>query len=121
MEKNWINDIINFVTKAIENRFRIECMSGSKEYYRFMVEKDNQDDVTILITSFNKNYDLKIITRKGTLYQPIKVTQRDIIALDALSLDITEYNTSMAVLEFENFFNDESSKVMNIDDLDNED
>lgn len=121
MEKNWINDIIEFISKAIENRFSIECASDSNQYYKFEVTKDNQDNVIIFISHFDGNYTLSIITRKGEIHQSIKVTPRDIVALDGLVLDIKEYGTSMAVSEFENFFNDESSKVMNIDDLDNED
>lgn len=121
MEKNWIEEIKEFVRKAMNKGFRIKAyhilMGGKdKDYYEIRIFKESSV-VEFTIEPTNLCLD----TSKGEAHFDLTLSKRDLLELDAMILSIEEYNEDMAFSDFNNFFGDEENKVVNINDLDNDD
>jgi hypothetical protein len=121
MEKNWIEEIKEFVRKAMNKGFRVRAyntlMGGNtKDYYEIRIFKGNS-----VIEFTIKPTKLCLDTSKGTAHFDLTLSKRDLLELDAMILSIEEYNEDMAISDFNNFFGEDNSKPTTIDDLDNED
>ena len=123
MEKNWIKDVIEFVRKAMNKGLLIKgykcsfCIEENKlvEYYDISIE----DEIAFRFYKENGKFELE--TPKGRYKSILNLTKRDFIELDSLVLSIEEYSEDMAISEFNNYFGEEENKVVNINDLDNDD
>ena len=121
MEKNWIKEIIEFVHKAMNKGLRIRSyhtlMEGdSRDYYEIRIFKESSV-VEFIIEPTN----LCLSTSKGIAHFDLTLSKRDLLELNAMLLSIEEYNEDMAISDFNNFFGEEENKVVNINDLDNDD
>ena len=121
MEKNWIEEIREFVRKAMNKGLRIIAYhttmgDDSRDYYEIRVYKENSVIEFIVEPSI-----ITLETKKGTAHFDLTLSKRDFLELDAMVLTIEEYNEDMAISDFNNFFGDEENKVVNINDLDNDD
>lgn len=121
MEKNWIEEIKEFIRKAMNKGLKIRN-------YRYTENDDNTiyyeinifcNNLAIRIT-INKE-EICIETPNGYANFNINLTKRDLLEIDAMMLSIEEYNEDMALTEFNNFFGEEENKVVNINNLDNDD
>lgn len=120
MEKNWIEEIIEFIRKAMNKGFKIVSYKSNLNDGRLIYEyfiNNNSSEIRIGIIGDS----LSIKTPTGMLNVNINLTKRDYLELDALLLSVEEYNEDMAISEFNNFFGEEENKVVNINDLDNDD
>ena len=114
MEKNWIEEIKEFLRKAMNKGLRTKAYRTS-DYYDFRVIGDSILEFTV------EPSRITLETKKGTAYFDKDLSKRDFLELDAMVLTIEEYNEDMALSDFNNFFGDEENKVVNINDLDNDD
>ena len=121
MEKNWIEEIKEFLRKAMNEGLRIKgyhtlFRDDNIDYYEIIVFKDN------LVIEFRvKPSKICLETPKGEVHFDVTLSKRDLLELDEMILSIEEYNEDMAISDFNNFFGDEENKVVNINDLDNDD
>ena len=121
MEKNWIKEIREFVRKAMNKGLRTVAYhtlmgNDSRDYYEIRIFKEGS------IVEFTiEPTNLCLDTSKGTAHFDLTLSKRDLLELDAMILTIEEYNEDMAISDFNNFFGDEENKVVNINDLDNDD
>ena len=120
MEKNWIDEIREFVRKAMNKGLLIDAYKGNTPWkedcsiYNFDIEHK------VCITFHVWNNSLRIATEHGDLKVTYKLSKRDELELDALILSVEEYKEDMAMSEFNSFFN-EMDKPTDINDLDNDD
>ena len=120
MEKNWIEEIKEFLRKAMNkglkiNAYHILVGDDSTDYYNFRVIGDS------IIEFIIEPSIITLETKKGTAHFDKDLSKRDFLELDAMILTIEEYNEDMAISDFNNFFGEEENKVVNINDLDNDD
>ena len=120
MEKNWIEEIKEFLRKAMNKGLKINAYhtlvgDDSTDYYEFRVIGDS------IIEFIIEPSRITLETKKGTAYFDKDLSKRDFLELDAMVLTIEEYNEDMAISDFSNFFGEEENKVVNINDLDNDD
>lgn len=119
--ENWIEKIKEFIRKAMNKGLRIVAYhtlmgDDSRDYYGIRVSKESS------VVEFTvEPTNLCLSTSKGIAYFDLTLSKRDLLELDALILSIEEYNEDMALSDFNNFFGDEENKVVNINDLDNDD
>ena len=120
MEKNWIEEIKEFVRKAMNKGLFINAYQGTthleedSKTYNFDIEHK------VCITFYVWDNSLRIATEHGYLNVTHELSKRDELELDALILSIEEYREDMAMSEFNSFFN-EIDKPTDINDLDNDD
>ena len=119
MEKNWIEEIKEFLRKAMNKGLRIVAYhtlvgDDSIDYYEFRVTGDSILEFTV------EPSRITLETKKGIAYFDKDLSKRDFLELDAMILTIEEYNEDMAISDFNTFFGEEN-KVVNINDLDNDD
>ena len=121
MEKNWIEEIKEFIRKAMNKGLKIQ------KYYYIIDEKKRNTYYYRIYKNNDFNIDISIepstiilTTPKGRAHFNVNLTKRDFLELDAMSLSIEEYNEDMAISEFENFFEEEQNPV-SIDDLNDDD
>lgn len=120
MEKNWIEEIKEFLRKAMNKGLKINAYhtlvgDDSIDYYEFRVIKDS------IIEFIIEPSRITLETTKGIAYFDKDLSKRDFLELDAMVLTIEEYNEDMALSDFNNFFGEEENKIVNINDLDNDD
>lgn len=120
MEKNWIEEIKEFLRKAMNKGFKISAYHtlvgyNNIDYYDFRVVGNSEIEFII------EPSKIILETKKGTAYFDKDLSKRDFLELDAMVLTIEEYNEDMAISDFNNFFGEEENKVVNINDLDNDD
>ena len=120
MEKNWIDEIREFIRKAMNEGLRVRAYNtliGEEniKHYEIRVFKENSIIGFTIETS-----KIRIETPKGELYTDVYLSKRDLLELDAIILSIEEYNSDMALTEFENFFKKDENKPKDINDLDND-
>jgi hypothetical protein len=111
-----INNIIEFIHTAMGKNLDIQVAEYPKGT-DYSVSHDDMD-IYFYITDefFSVNgYD------KGYLRIPYKLTDRDKIDLQALALDIKEYNEDKAINLFNDFFNFIPQTPASIDNLDDDD
>ena len=121
MEKNWIEEIKEFIRKAMNKGLRIRSYYNTfggdcDGYYEIRIFKE--DSVIEFIIEPSK---IRIETPKGEAYFDINLTKRDLLELDAMILSIEEYNEDMAISEFKNFFNEEETKIIDVNELNDDD
>ena len=115
-----INSIIEFVHNAMHHNMYV-----SKEFYDFEDSQEwyfyinnGKDYIRHIIKKTSKKDSIMIKSHTGTLVLNITLSDRDILDLNTLSLDIKEYREDKALSEFNNFFSNIEEKPTNIDDLD---
>lgn len=120
MEKNWIDEIREFVRKAMNKGLLINAYKGTTPWednsktYNFDIEHK------VCITFYVWDNSLRITTEHGYLKVTCELSKRDELELDALILSVEDYREDMAMSEFNSFFN-EMDKPTDINDLDNDD
>ena len=130
MEKNWIEKIKEFVRKAMNEGYSITANKRERTEY-FIYEDAINSDLTIGIEKpkgyiyiyfdFEDNLLHIRAIKGGRKNIKLEYTDRDKLEIEALRLSIEEYREDIALSEFNNFFGDEENKVVNINDLDNDD
>ncbi len=110
-----INAIINFVHEAIHHN--MEVYIPSFRCYKYAFNIDTAKDSIKLFIDDKENKIIISSGDKGHISVDISISARDIIDLEALVLDIKEYNEEKALNCFNNFFNNLVEKPTNIDDL----
>lgn len=118
-----INSIIEFVHNAMHHN-----MGVSKDFYDF---KDSQewyfyvdngkDYIRHIIKKNPKRDSITIESHDGTLVLDITLSDRDVLDLNTLNLDIKEYNEEKALSILNNFFTDVEDKPTSVDDLNDDD
>jgi len=112
-----LNDIINFIQKAI-NKY--------KEISSYDYETDNHEEISFYVEPISiciypkSNY----FTIRGHKYEYLKVkhefTEREILEFKNLVLSVNELNATRAENLFKNFFIEDANKPADIYDLDDE-
>ena len=123
MEKNWIKEVRDFLNKAMNKGLKTEAYhyhNTDTEYYKFHIYNDKYGYIRL---EFAENPGkVYINTPRGNTSYDINLSKRDLLELDAVVLSVEEYCEDMAIYEFEHFFSeDDSNKVTDINDLDNDD
>ena len=116
MEKtNWIEKIKEAIRVAMNKGLAIEGKYHQElQYYFFTIE--GGFEFFVYLSS------ISIHTKKGHLSEEYSITDREDLELKALTLSIKEYNEDMAISEFEEFISGKNEeKIVNINDLDNDD
>lgn len=110
-----INIIIEFVHKAMV--FNLPVYSRYGADYGFDIE--NGENMLTILIKLNK---IEIFTEQnGFIVVQNSLTDRDKLDLEALKLDIKEYNEEKALNIFNNFFADTIDKPTSVDDLNDDD
>jgi hypothetical protein len=120
MEKNWIEEIKEFIRKAMNQGLRTRAFYNTfgddcDGIYEISVFRDNS-----VIEFMIEPSRIRIETPKGEAYFDTNLTKRDLLELDAMILSIEEYNEDMAISEFKNFFNEET-KIIDVNELNDDD
>lgn len=111
-----ISNIIEFIHTAMGKNLNIqvaECPEGTDYHV-------SHDDVDIFFYVTNEYFTVNGYD-KGYLHILYKLTDRDKIDIQALNLDIKEYNEDKAVNLFNDFFNCIPQTPASIDNLDDDD
>ena len=115
-----INSIIEFVHNAMHYNMRVNIdfydFEDSQEWYFYI--DNGKDYIRHIIKKTFKGDSIMIESHTGTLFLDITLSERDVLDLKTLSLDIKEYGEDKALSEFNNFFSNIEEKPTNIDDLD---
>lgn len=112
-----ISNIIEFIHTAMNNNLEVSVSGFITYKYGFEVINDDiqirflMDDDCIVISTYEQGY-LNIDTN---------LTERDKLDLEALKLDIKEYNEEKAINLFNDFFNYVPQTPASIDNLDDDD
>ena len=119
MERNWIEEIREFIRKAMNKGFRIKSyhilLDDNKNYYDIRVSKDD-----LVIKFAIDSSKIRLETSKGEACFDVTLSKRDFLDLDTIMLSVEEYNEDMAISEFEEFISDKKEKITSINDLDND-
>ena len=115
-----INSIIEFVHNAMHHNMRVSKdfydFEDSQEWYFYVDNGKNY--IRPIIKKTIKGDSIMIESNTGILVLDITLSDRDILDLNSLSLDIKEYREDKTLSEFNNFFSNIEEKPTNIDDLD---
>ena len=119
MEKNWIEEIKEFIRKAMNEGLSI---------YKYK-DEDHYDIRIIRNNSLNEMFEITIredhismsTPNSGFVVIEVELSKRNKLELDAVMLSIEEYKEDVAITEFNNFFKDEDEKPKDINDLDEDD
>ena len=112
-----ISNIIEFIHTAMNNNLEVSVSGFITYKYGFdVINNDIQirfliDDNCIVISTYEQGY----------LHIDTNLTERDKLDLEALKLDITEYNEEKAINLFNDFFNYVPQTPASIDNLDDDD
>jgi hypothetical protein len=126
MEKtNWIEKISEFIRQAMNKGLTITAYQGLTPWIDERSEKDisfnfEVNNGEIFISFFNFDNTITINTKHGLCKLEYKLSERDILELNALVLSVKEYKEDMALSEFNNFFK-ETDTPQSIDNLDDDD
>ena len=119
MEKNWINTIIEIIRTAMNKGLNIKGYKSEAfgQPYNFNIYINNNEEIQIVI------FDDSIIiyTPKGHKSIDYKMTDREILEIQAMFLSVKEYSEDMAISEIEEFISNKKEEITNINDLDNDD
>jgi len=107
-----INDIIKFIRKAMDAELSIITYKGDLENFFYdIIVGDKRIEFEIY------KHSISIITfNKGFYSYEHKLSDREILKLEELWLDIESYRSKIAINTFNNFFNEED-KCNSINDL----
>lgn len=116
-----INSIIEFVHNAMHYNMYIsedfyDFGEGDKEWI-FHID-NNKDYIRYIVKNRPKEDSIIVECHSGSLIINISLSERDIIDLNTLSLDIKEYGEDRALNALNNFFSNIEDRPTNIDDLD---
>ena len=118
MEKNWIEEIIEFVRNAMNEGLTI--YSGKyDDGYQIRIIRNHSLYETFDIIIY-KDYITMTSPNGGFAKIEYKRSKRDELELDSIMLSIEEYKNDVALSEFRGFFNKED-KPTTIDSLDDDD
>lgn len=112
-----ISNIIEFIHTAMNNNLGVSITGFITYKYGFNVINDDiqihffMDDDCIVISTYDQ----------GCLHINYHLTERDKLDLEALKLDIKEYNEEKAINLFNDFFNYVPQTPASIDNLDDDD
>ena len=112
-----ISNIIEFIHTAMNNNLEVSVSGFITYKYGFdVINNDIQirfliDDNCIVISTYEQGY----------LHIDTNLTERDKLDLEALKLDIKEYNEEKAINLFNDFFNYVPQTPASIDNLDDDD
>ena len=125
-----MNDIIAFIERAMKENLNIRTThrewDSNLEEYVIHIYNSNEDLFLIQYLSSNKeNVDGKsnsIQISKGLLdWVDIEISEMDIALFKVEVLKAEKYSKNKVIEAFNNFFGEEENKVVNINDLDNDD
>ena len=111
-----ISNIIEFIHTAINNNLDVEIA----EYPKGTDYHVSHDDIDIYFYITDEFFTVNGYDR-GYLHISYKLTDRDKLDIQALNLDIKEYNEDKAINLFNDFFNYVPRTPVNIDNLDDDD
>ena len=118
-----INSIIEFVHNAMHHNMYV-----SKDFYDFEDSQEwhfyvdnGKDYIRHTIKKNPKKDSIIIESHDGTLVLDTTLSDRDILDLNTLNLDIKEYNEEKALSILNNFFTDVEDKPTSVDDLNDDD
>lgn len=112
-----ISNIIEFIHNAMNNNLEVSTSGFITYKYGFNVINDDiqirflMDDDCIVISTYDQGY----------LHIDNHLTERDKLDLEALKLDIKEYNEDKAINLFNDFFSTIPPVPASIDNLDDDD
>ena len=111
-----ISSIIEFIHTAMGKNLDVEVSELPKgtDYHV------SHDDIDIYFYVTDEYFNINGYDR-GYLHIPYKLTDRDKIDIQALNLDIKEYNEDKAINLFNDFFNFIPQTPASIDNLDDDD
>ena len=111
-----ISNIIEFIHTAMNNNLDVTIA----EYPKSADYHVGHDDIDIFFYITDEYFTINGYD-KGHLHIPCKLTDRDKLDLEALKLDVKEYNEDKAINLFNDFFNYVPKTPVNIDNLDDDD
>ena len=119
MEKNWIEEIREFVRKAMNEGLGIYTYNyGSIR--QIMVKRRSNNSLESIDIFISENEIIINTPKSGLKKIKYNLSKRDALELDAIMLSIDEYKEDVAMSEFENFFK-EGEKTPDINDLNDDD
>lgn len=117
MEKNWIEEIIEFVRNAMNEGLIIYADIYDKYHIKIIKNYSLYETFDIIIY---KDHITMTSPNGGFAKIEYKRSKRDELELDSMMLSIEEYKNDVALSEFHGFFNKED-KPTSIDSLDDDD
>ena len=120
-----MNPVINFINKAVEKKMKITV---SRSLNTQIVIWGNEDNIEFKFTLYDKvlDKDLNFLEIYVPYHNEIKIdnlSELDILNFKGLAIVLEEYSKNNAIEIMDKYFenNDKQSKIVNINDLDNED
>lgn len=116
-----INNIIEFVHNAMHYNMYVsgdfyDFKEDGKEW-GFRINND-KNYIQYIVKNHHEGDSIIVECHLGSLITNISLSERDIIDLNTLNLDIKEYREDKTLNTLNNFFSNIEDKPTNIDDLD---
>ena len=114
-----ISNIIEFIHTAINNNLEVSIARFVTYTFKYEFSVTNGD----ILIRFLMSDDCIVISTydSGYLHIDYHLTERDKLDLEALKLDVKEYNEDKAINLFNDFFNCIPQTPASIDNLDDDD
>ena len=119
-----LHTIIGFIRTAIHKKcyvsgYKSYYYSNNKEisYYYFTINNEDKS----MIFEIKENGEIYISNYNGEITITFNLSERDILDLEALVIDIKEYRENVCLNIFNNFFSDVEDKPTSLNDLDDDD
>jgi hypothetical protein len=122
-----MNDIIAFIERAMKENLNIRTTyrswGSNLEEYVINIYNSNEDLFVIqyLNTDLNGKENTVQISKGLLDWVDIEVSDMDIALFKVEVLKAEKYSKNKVIEAFNNFFGEEENKVVNINDLDNDD
>ena len=113
-----VADIINFVHKALENNMDVATVEMFGKATEFHVQKSNDDKGVIYFQLYEDSISVR--TYMGGFEKEYSYSDRELLDIAALKLEIKEYREAQATKLFNNFFTSNNTPA-SIDDLNDND
>ncbi len=112
---DWVKKIISTVHEAMSRRLEILCV-GASSFYIYKKEKKG----FISFSIFDEGISLST-SKGGYLVVKHVLTDREQLEIQELALSVKEYNEDLALSELEEFNSEKEFKLVDINDLDDDD
>ena len=121
MEKISMNDIIAFIDKAMDKNHIVHANVSKNHYVIISIYNDFNDHCSLIQFRYLKCEDEEsfVIDRRHSSDIEIEFTESDILKFELEALKVKEYSKNKLIDYFNDFFK-KDSKVIDINDLDNE-
>lgn len=113
-----VADIVKFVRKAMENNMDVATIEMFGKATEFHIQKSNDDKGVIYFQLYENSISVR--TYMGGFEKEYSYSERELLDIATLKLEVKEYREIQATKSFNNFFTS-SNTPASIDDLNDND